>query len=169
MSKAFTRESDEVDREEVPSGRVQLPPGARNYITRKGADLLRQRLEALHEQRRAEAGAGEKTDTKAAQRRVESAIRRLQSILDSVVIAGQPEDREKIAFGASVVVKRGNEEEEAYTIVGIDEAEPERGYISWVSPLARALLGRRAGEVVRFRSPAGEQDLKVVKVCYGGE
>ena len=171
VSKAFTRESDETDAEEIPSGRFQLPSGAKNYITREGADRLRQSLNELLEKRRVGANVGNNADpeAKAEQRRIESAIQKLQSILDSVVVAELPDDQEKVAFGASVVVRHGNGEEEDYQIVGVDESDPAQGRISWIAPLARALLSRRAGDIVRFRSPAGDEELKVVKVRYGGD
>jgi transcription elongation factor GreB len=56
--------------------------------------------------------------------------------------------------------------EKIYRIVGIDEADIERGHISWTSPLARALLDGRSGDVVKVRTPAGEQELEIVEVCY---
>ena len=115
MSKAFTRESDESGAEEIPSFRPQLPPGARNYITREGADRLKQRLNVLLEEKQGltarsnEAG----TPSEAEQRKIEAAIRNLQQILDSVVVAEMPADQEKIAFGATVLVRHGNGEEGA--------------------------------------------------------
>ena len=170
MSKAFTRESDDSGAEEMPSFRSQLPPGTRNYITREGADRLKQRLNDLLELKQAfaarsnEAGPASETD----QRKIESAIRKLQQILDEVVIAEIPADQEKVAFGATVMVRHGNGEEAAYHIVGIEEADPELWSISWISPLARALLSRRAGDKVRFRSPAGDEELTVLSVRYSG-
>ena len=171
MSKAFTRESDdESGAEEIPSFRPQLPLGTRNYITREGADRLKQRLNDLLEKKQAmatmsnEAGTGSEAD----QRKIESAIRRLQQILDSVVVAEIPVDQDKVAFGATVMVRHGNGEEAAYHIVGVEEADPERGSISWISPLARALLSRRAGDKVRFRSPAGDEELTIMTVRYLG-
>ena len=170
MSKAFTRESDDSGAEEIPSFRPQLPPGARNYITREGADRLKQRLSDLLEMKQVfaarsnEAGTGSEAD----QRKIESAIRRLQQTLDAVVIAEIPADQEKVGFGATIVVRHGNGEEAAYHIVGVEEADPERGAITWLSPLARALLSRRAGDKVRFRSPAGEEELTILSVRYSG-
>ena len=104
MSKAFTRESDEDDAEEILSGRFQVSPGAKNYITRQGADRLRENLNELLEKRRVGANAGNNADpeAKAEQRRIESAIRKLQSILDSVIVAEPPADSGKVSFGASV-------------------------------------------------------------------
>lgn len=172
MSKAFTRESDEPGAEEIPSFRPQLPPGSRNYITRDGADRLRQRLDVLLEEKQALATRSNDAGTafEADQRKLESAIRRLQQTLDSVIVAENPADQGKIAFGATVTIRHGNGEEGAYHIVGVEEAKPERGSISWVSPLARALLSRRAGDKVRFRSPSptGDEELTIMTVRYSG-
>ena len=171
MSKAFTRESDdESGAEEIPAFRPELPPGARNYITGEGADRLKRRLNDLLESKQSlatrsnEARIAFKTD----QRKIESAIRRLQQTLDSVIVAEVPADQEKVAFGATVTVRDGTGEEEAYHIVGVEEADPEHGSISWIAPLARALLSRKAGDQVRFRSPAGDEELTILTVRYPG-
>lgn len=156
MSKAFTRESD--DSEEQPPVRAALPPGTRNYITRQGADRLKQQL--------AEALARKQAAPASEQQKIDPTIRRLQQVLDSVIVADLPADREKVAFGATVVMRRGDGEQETYRIVGVDEAEPESGSITWMSPLARALLSRRADDKVKFRAPAGEEELTVVSVSY---
>ena len=169
MSKAFTREPDS-GAEEIPAFRPQLPPGTRNFITRVGADELRQRLTDLLERKQAfgtrsiEASATVEADL----RKLESAIRRLQQTLASVVVAEIPADQKKVAFGATVAVRHGNGAEAAYQIVGVEEADPERGSISWISPLARALLLRRAGDTVPFRSPAGDEELAIMTVRYSG-
>jgi transcription elongation factor GreB len=170
VSKAFTRESDDSGAEEILAVRPQLPPGSSNYITRKGADRLRLRLNDLLERRRTSANTSTEPDAaqKADQRRIESAIRNVQSILDSITVAEIPADQEKVAIGASVVVRHESGEEEAYQIVGVDEADPAQGRISWISPLARALLSRKAGDKVSFRSPAGVEELTLLTVRYGG-
>ena len=169
MTRVFTREPDSGT-EEIPAFRPQLPPGTRNFITRVGADELRQRLTDLLERKQAlgtrsiEASATVEADL----RKLESAIRRLQQTLASVVVAEIPADQEKVAFGATVTVRHGKGAEAAYQIVGVEEADPERGSISWISPLARTLLLRRAGDTVRFRSPAGDEELAIMKVHYSG-
>ena len=170
MSKAFTRESDdESGAEEIPSFRPQLPLGTKNYITREGADRLKQRLNDLLEKKQASASVNAAgTALEADQRKIESAIRRLQQILDSVVVAEIPADQDKVAFGATVMVRHGNGEESAYHIVGVEEADPDRGSISWISPLARALLSWRAGDKVRFRSPGGDEELTIMTMRYSG-
>ena len=168
VSKAFTRESHETNAEEIPSVRFQLPPGAKNYITREGADRLRQSLNELLEKRRVGANIGNNADleAKTEQRRIESAIRKLQSILDSVIVAEPPTDSDKVGFGASVHIRYQHEEEETYQIVGSDEAEPGQGRISAISPLAQALMNSKVGDTVRFKSPAGDQELTVLAVHY---
>lgn len=171
MSKAFTRESDDESRaEETPSFRPQLPPGTKNYITREGAERLKERLNDLIEKKQAMTTMSNEggTASEAEQWKIESAIRRLQQILDSVIVAEIPADREKVAFDATVMVRHGNGEEAAYHIVGVEESDPERGSISWISPLARALLSRKAGDMVRFRSPAGDEELTIMTVRYSG-
>ena len=162
MSKAFTRESDDSDSGEVTFSRPPLPPGARNYITKEGAARLNQQLKDLLEKKQA---AGNQTD----QRKLESSIRHLQSILNSVVVAEPPIDHEKAAFGAKVTVRDLNGEEETYRIVGVDEANPEQGQISWISPLARAIMSRRVGDRVSFQSPSGTRELTILKVSYSEE
>jgi transcription elongation factor GreB len=168
VSKAFTRESDDAGGEEIPFCRPQLPAGRRNYITRDGAQRLKQRLNELLEKKQALTASGGEAAIApdASQRQIESAVRNLQQILDSVVVAEIPADQEKIAFGAVVMIRYANGQDEAFQIVGVDEADPGRGSISWLSPLARALLSRKAGDKVRFRSPAGEEQLTILTVRY---
>jgi transcription elongation GreA/GreB family factor len=108
------------------------------------------------------------TETEEEQRKIESAIHRLQQILDWVVIPEIPPDQEKFGFGATVVVRHRNGEEAAYRIVGMEEADPERGSISRISPLALSLLSRSAGDKARFRSPAEDEELMIMAVRYSG-
>ncbi len=163
MSKAFTRESDDAPAEQLFSQRPRLPVGAKNYITQGGADRLRHRLDELLEQKRSAAA----TEGQSAERQgLEAAIRRLESVISSVVVAEPPADQEKVGFGASVLVQDEQGEQERYEIVGVDEADPRHNRISWVSPLARALQNRRVGEHVTMASPAGERKLRVLKIEY---
>ena len=168
MSKAFTRESDDGGGQEISSLRPRLPGGARNHITKAGAERLRRQLDELIGKRRALAdGVGELDPTSNAEsQRLEAAIRKLQVILDSVVVAEPPADRGKIAFGALVRLRRGDGAEDEYQIVGVDETDLESGRISWMSPLAKVLLSRNPGETVRFHSPAGPEDLTILDVRY---
>jgi transcription elongation factor GreB len=162
VSRAFKRESDESGAEEMPAVRPQLPPGTRNYITREGAVKLRHRLNKLLETREASASVGSEAD----HRRLDVSIRRLQATLESVVVAKTPADQTKVAFGACVTIRHEDGQGDEYQIVGVDEADPGSGRISWISPLARVLLSRRAGDKVPFRSPAGLEELTILEVHY---
>jgi len=159
MSKAFTRESDDSDSEELPM-RHQLPPGTRNHITRAGAERLQHRLAALLAKKQST------PESDPNRRKLDATIRQLQQLVSSLVIADIPADRAKIAFGATIITRNADGEEEKCRIVGVDEADPANNDISWLSPLARALLTHRAGERIKFRAPAGEQELTIVSVDY---
>jgi transcription elongation factor GreB len=159
MSKAFTREEDDAG-EEIPVNWPPLPPGARNYITPDGARGLKERLQNLQQKKESAEATGLET------KKLESVIRNLKQRLDSLVMVEPPTDVGKIAVGAIVTVRHRDGEEETYRIVGVDESDPQKGAISWISPLAKALLSRRAGERVRFRIPAGEDELEILSVRY---
>jgi transcription elongation factor GreB len=162
MSKAFTRESDDSGDDEIAPLRPPLPPGTTNYITREGAERLQQRLKDLLEKKERSTtspGAGEPD-----LRKLESNIRALQQTLNSVVVAQPLPDSDKVAFGATVRIRQQNGDEEVYRIVGVEEADPESGSISWLSPLARALLSRKVGDKVQFRTPAGLQDFTILAI-----
>ena len=155
MSKAFTRESDENEELVLPA-RVPLPPGVKNYITAAGAQRLGDRLASLL--------ASRTTENQQSQLR-EARIRQLQEIVGSLVIAEPPAERAVVRFGATVTVRRQNETE-TYRLVGVDETDLDNNEISWLSPLAKVLLGKRAGDQVRFRLPAGMEELSIVSVTY---
>jgi transcription elongation factor GreB len=162
MSKAFTRESDESGDDEVPTFRPQLPPGTTNYITREGAERLRQRLNGLLETKEHLTSSSNQTGPDL--RKAETNIRALQQTLSSVVIAQPPPNPDKVAFGATVHIRDQHGNEETYRIIGVEEADPESGSISWLSPLARALLSRKVGDKVQFRTPAGMQDFTILAI-----
>lgn len=162
MSKAFTRESDESGDDDITSTRPHLPPGTTNYITREGAEHLQQRLEGLLEKKAHLTNSS--NGTEADVRKLESNIRTLQQTLSSVVVSQPASNPDKVAFGTIVRIRHQNGEEETYRIVGIEEADPESGSISWLSPLARALVSRKVGDKIRFRTPAGLEELTVLSI-----
>ena len=169
MSKAFTKESDDAGDDALPLLRPHLPPGVTNLITAAGAQRLRRELAELldRKQRLADAKAEASESSQADQRKLQPRIRQLQQILQSVVVTEHPAgDRGRVGFGARVTVRHANQEEITYRIVGVEESNPARDEISWVSPLARQLMGHRAGDRVRFRSPAGEEELEIVALAY---
>ena len=175
MSKAFTRESDSEDNA-IPLPSSALPFGAKNYMTPDGAVRLRAELQRLVQEERpqltmAEDEGADADVVKRKVQRLDQRIQQLEESLQSAVITPPPEsaeDRQRVAFGASVTVRRKGGEVH-YRIVGVDEADPDEGWVSWPSPIARALMQARVGERVRFRFPSGEEDLEVVSVSYGAQ
>ena len=94
-------------------------------------------------------------------------IAQLEQSLQSAEIVAPPEvDREMVRFGATIVVRRSNGDEDEYRIVGVDEIDLDRGWVSWLSPIARALQGAQVGERVRFKFPSGEEELEIRRVEY---
>ncbi len=150
VSKAFTRESDQDEPVVLPL-RTPLPPGVKNYITPAGAARLQAELARLE----AQPPSPER----------EARMRQLREIVGSLVIAEPPVEQDTIRFGAEVVVQRASGTER-YKLVGVDETDLDRNDISWLSPLAKALLGKRAGEKVRFRAPGGWEEMSILSIAY---
>ncbi len=170
------RSRDEAD--EQPA----LSASTRNYVTPKGFKALKD--EALHliDKERPElvkviqwaASNGDRSENadyiygKRRLREIDRRIRFLTKRLDAAVVV-DPATREptdQIFFGATVTVLHENGDEKTYSIVGIDEADPARNLISWISPLARVLLKAREGDVVVLRSPSGEEEIEILSVEY---
>lgn len=168
MSKAFTRESDDASGDDIAPLRPHARPGVKRYITKEGADRLRQQANTLLEQKHALLTGTDigSADTTSKVRRIEAAIHRIQRVLDAVLVAEPPADPGKVGFGAFIRIRDPLGEEETYQIVGPDEAEPGQGRISSLSPMAQALMNRRVGDTVRFHSPAGERELTILAVHY---
>jgi transcription elongation factor GreB len=193
VSKAFTKDDDTAGE---PGGqpivarrRHPLLPGTPNYVTRCGLLSLQQELAELDGQGQEKgqgqedaqlnagadvdaglhAGAASVTggDRGAQQERQAAAAwrRQLEERIATAVLAPPPADREEIRFGARVRISDANGVR-SVQIVGVDEADPKDGLIAFVAPVARALLGRRAGEVVSVRTPGGEDELEILSVVY---
>jgi transcription elongation factor GreB len=151
MSKAFTDEETPV-----PEGPEPLPPRERDLpITRGGLARLRAELAELSAAGPSEVGA----------RRA----RVLAQVLTSVYVQEPSLVDGRVGFGTSVTVEEPDGRRTAYEIVGPDEVEPARGQISAASPVARALLGKRAGDVVVLRRPRGDIEVTVVSVTVAPE
>lgn len=188
MNKAFVRENpapedaSEDDDEAADGGVARLPAGTRNYMTVAGYATLRAEFEQLIKVERPAivqvvswaAGNGDRSENgdyiygKKRLREIDRRIRFLSKRLDSAVVVdpAAQENREQVFFAATVVVRELDGGEVAYKIVGIDEASPGAGLISWISPLARALFKARAGDAVRFASPGGMRELEVIEIRY---
>ena len=169
MSKAFTRESDDLpDRPAWPRPTVPLPPGARNYLTPAGARRLQDELERLTEVERPRAAALPELDEGRRQLPVlDQRIAYLaHSLQTAVVTAPPPAPHDQVRFGATVTVRERGGVESCYRLVGVDETDLDRDWVSWCSPIGRALLNGRLGQRVRFRLPSGEEELEIVGIAY---
>jgi len=164
MSRAFVKESDEDQAAgELPERPLSAAP---NYVTARGMEALRARLKELQDERERLAAAGEPM---AKQRLLEIKrdIRYFNAQIERATLVdmdGQP--RDEVHFGATVTIRDEQGRDHAFHIVGDDEADVGAGRISWGSPLARAMLGARVGDTVKWQRPAGASEVEIVAIDY---
>jgi transcription elongation factor GreB len=183
VSKAFTREDDapeedfEGDEEANP-----IPAGSKNYMTPAGWRRMRDELSWLVKTERPNvtsvvswaAKLGDRSENadyqygKKRLREIDRRIRYLTKRLEAaeVVDPATREDTDQVFFGATVTYATAGGDEQTVRIVGIDEMDPAKHYVSWVSPVARALIKAREGDTVNLRTPAGDQDIEILEVRY---
>jgi len=179
MSKAFVKENDPDDEED--SAEPLIPAGLRNYMSPAGYARMDAELRRLVEVERPEvvktvswaASNGDRSENgdyiygkkrlREIDRRVRFLIRRLESA-EIVDTAGRETDQ--VFFGATVTVEDRNGQQRSVTIVGLDEVDASRGRVSWISPIAKALLKAREGDRVTLRSPGGSEELEIREVRY---
>jgi len=168
VSKAFTRESDDAPEIPVRPRRVSpLPPGAKNYLTTSGAQRLRDELDRLEQVKRLTTGTAAEAQSARQFHAAEERIEYLRESLRTAIVVPPPTvPEELVRFGATVTVRERNAQETRYRIVGVDETDIDRDWISWLSPIAKALLNARLGQRVRLRLPAGEKELEIVGINY---
>jgi transcription elongation factor GreB len=182
MSKAFTKEPDGGDDDDRDLAEdAGIPGGFTNYITPAGHKRLNDELSRLWRVDRPKlvdtiawaASNGDRSENgdyiygKRKLREIDRRIRFLSKRLDSAVVvdnAGKEHDR--VYFGATVTVLDESGEERTVVIVGVDELDPSRGRVSWISPIATALLKAQVGDVVTVRTPRGPEELEVVDIRY---
>jgi transcription elongation factor GreB len=180
MSKAFTKETEsEADFEdEIPA----LPAGTKNYITPEGLRRLQDEFAQLQKIERPKtvetvalaAGNGDRSengDYIYGKRRLREIDRRMRFLRKRMEIAetvdpARQKNRGRVFFGATVTYLNGHGEEKTVRIVGIDEARSELHEISWISPVAKALLKAGEGECVEVRTPKGIERLEILKILY---
>ncbi len=182
MNKAFTKESDYDELAETVVKPVDpLPAGVPNYVTVTGALRVREELRRLIEKERpaleALAGVHQEADgardseaKTAARRRLREVNARISFLEDHVarfeIVDPTKSSCDRVRFGARVTVMDENGDERTYLICGVDEAQPENGAVSWISPVAKALLGQAVGDEVVMRLPRGAQRLEIVDIDY---
>ena len=183
MSKAFTRE-DDAAADELDGGDEAnpIPPGSKNYMTPAGWKRMREELAWLVKTERPNvtsvvswaAKLGDRSENadyqygKKRLREIDRRIRYLTKRLEAaeVVDPATREDTDQVFFGATVTYVTPGGDEQTVRIVGIDEMDPTKHYVSWISPVARALIKAREGDTVNLRTPAGEQEIEIIEVRY---
>jgi len=165
MSRAFVKEpdGDQAD-DDLPERPQSEHP---NYITPVGLEALQSRAESLRARQRELAAAGDELSAKTELKSVRAELRWLDKRIQSAIpVDTASADRDSVRFGATVRLLDAQGASHAFTIVGEDEMDVARGRISWVSPLGRELLNRRAGDVVRWQRPAGDLELEIESFHY---
>lgn len=181
MNKAFVKESDESD-DDLELSHPDVPAGTKNYITPAGHKRLRDELLQLLDTERPEvvklvswaASNGDRSENgdyiygKRRLREIDRRIRFLTKRLDlaEVVDATKQENVDQVFFGAAVDYSGDDGIVHTVTIVGVDEVDLDRGHVSWISPVARALLKARIGDTVPLHTPAGIQQIDILDVRY---
>lgn len=182
MNKAFIRSDQAAGEDQEEAIAAERPSSqGKNYMTPAGARRLQQELRDLKYKQRPEtvrvvewaAANGDRSENgdyiygkqklRQIDRRMRFLLKRLETaeVIDPLSIKS-----ERVMFGAAVTVRYENDQERTWTIVGVDEADASNGRISWISPLAKALLKRRVGDVVSFESPRGVQDIEIIGIQY---
>lgn len=182
MNKAFTRESEELDDADDNPELPALPTGVKNYVTPAGYAQLRAELMNLLDVERPKvvevvswaAKNGDRSENgdylygKKRLREIDRRIRFLTKRLDiaEIVDPSVHHGSDQVFFGATVTYANGQGQERTITIKGIDEAESTRGEVSWIAPVARALLKARVGDEVQLSTPGGVERIEVLAVNY---
>ena len=182
MSKAFTRESDGDDEDDLPEESGGLPITAKNYMTPEGFARMRAELDTFMRKERPEvvkvvswaAGNGDRSENgdyiygKKRLREIDRRVRYLSKRLANadVVDPAKRGKTDQVFFGATVTYANGRGEERTIKIVGVDEVALDKGHVSWISPIAKALLRAEEGDVVKMRTPQGVDDIEVIEVRY---
>ena len=169
MSRAFVKESDE----ELAAGELPERPlsAHANYVTPAGLEQLHARVRELQERReQLSARAADEPMDAQLLREVGRDLRYYKAQLERAIVvdtSGQP--RDEVHFGAHVKIIDEAGKAQRFSIVGDDEADVVAGRISWASPLAKAMIGSKIGDVVVWRRPAGETEVEIAEIAYSGK
>ena len=183
MSKAFTRESDsDPDDDRDDDGADALPAHAKNYVTPTGHAALQAELRQLRQEERPKvvevvtwaASNGDRSENadyhygKKRLREIDRRVRYLTKRIESAVLVDpkQQQALRQIFFGATVTYARQDGSEHTVTLVGVDEADLAHGKISWLSPVAQALMKAKVDDSVQLRTPAGVEEIEIVAIRY---
>ena len=180
MSKAFTKESDSDDDDDLAL--PELPAGGKNYVTPDGYRRLREELISLLDVERPKvvevvswaAKNGDRSENgdylygKKRLREIDRRIRFLTKRLDIAEVTDPSlhHGRDQVFFGATVTYENQRGEQKTITIKGIDESDSSQGEVSWIAPIARALLKAHVGDEVQLMTPGGVERVEVLEVRY---
>jgi transcription elongation factor GreB len=164
MSRAFVKESDEdLASAELPERPLSSAP---NYVTARGLEALRARLKELQAEREQLTAAAESMATQRLLE-VKRDIRYYSAQIErAILVAMTDQPRDEVHFGAVVKIRDENGVTHTFHIVGDDEADVAAGRISWASPLARAMIGARVGDTVKWQRPAGATEVEIAAIEY---
>lgn len=181
MNKAFVKEQEGSEDDDLPEAQA-LPTGTKNYLTPGGYKGLRDELAQLMNEERpatvqivswaaSNGDRSENGDYLYGKKRLREIDRRMRFLtkrleLAEVVDPALQTNRDHVFFGATVLYANQVGEEQRVTIVGVDEAEPLQGRISWISPVARALTKAKLGDTVTLRTPGGIEELDILDISY---
>jgi len=164
VSRAFVKGDDsDLSGEELPERPISPYP---NYVTVRGLAQLRSKYDSLvarHAELKAAAEDFDKPKLSEIERDLRYFAQRLESAI-LVDVANEP--RDEVHFGATVKAETDEGEVQHFTIVGEDEADVATGKVSWLSPLAKAMIGAKAGDTVKWRRPAGDTELEIIEIHY---
>jgi len=183
MSKAFTRENDDAPEEEFDDEEQNpIPPGSKNYMTPGGWRRMRDEVSWLVKTERPQvtsvvswaAKLGDRSENadyqygKKRLREIDRRIRYLTKRLEAaeVVDPATREETDQVFFGATVTYAHSDGREQTVRIVGIDEMDAGKHYVSWISPIARSLIKAREGDAVTLHTPGGHEELEILEVRY---
>ena len=164
MSRGFVKEDDlELAGTDLPERQVSAAP---NYVTQNGYAQLQTQLVQLEEERLALSKNKEDATAKQKLAMVERDLRYIASRLESAIVTAPSEQTNQVLFGATVTVEDEDGQQHRYEIVGEDEADIQLNKVSWVSPLAKALIGSKLGDSVTWLRPAGNTSLEIIAIEY---
>jgi len=167
MSKAFTKDDDGGEPPLVAPRRARLPEGVPNYVTPQGLEQLRAEL-AAELGREAPHVASDAERSRAHALRAARLAELESRVASAVVVQPDQQPHDEVRFGAAVTLKNAAGAQRSYRIVGVDEADAARSALAFTAPLARALLGKRVGDVALVSTPAGEDELEILAIAYEG-
>lgn len=182
MSKAFVTENDSAPEDDGVEENDPLPAGQKNYMTPAGFKTMQEELRHLMNEERPRiveivswaAGNGDRSENgdyiygKKRLREIDRRMRHLMKRLESaeVIDPAKQQKLEQVFFGATVSYAKEDDSEHTVTLVGVDEIDTARNRISWISPVARALMKARVGDTVTLRTPQGPEQLEIISIAY---